>query len=178
MKFIDLVKKRRSCRKYLTKSISKESIERCMEAARLAPSACNSQPWSFIVVQNKALKETVAKGAFSGIHSVYSFVKDAPVLIVAVREKSRYLARLGGQLRGAQFNLIDLGIACEHIVLAAEEVGLGSCWIGWFNERKVKKALNIPRQKKVDIIISLGYKAEELSEVTNRRSLNEICDFR
>ena len=162
----------------MAKPIPKSSIQRCMEAARLAPSACNSQPWSFIIVQNEALKEKVAKGAFSGIHSVYAFAKNAPVLIVAVREKSRYLARLGGQLRGAQFNLIDLGIACEHIVLAAQEIGLGSCWIGWFNERKVKKVLNIPRQKKVDIIISLGYKAEELLEVTNRRTLSEICDFR
>ena len=133
MAFLDLVKKRRSCRRYLNKPIPREVIERCLEAARLAPSACNSQPWYFIVVDNEEIKNEIVQRAFCGIYSMNSFVKEAPCLVVVVRERSAYAARLAGCLRGIQYSLIDIGIACEHFILKAEEEGLGSCWIGWFN---------------------------------------------
>ena len=70
----------------------------------------------------------------SGIYSSNKFVKTAPVLIVAITEYSVYYARLGGMLRNVKYNLIDIGIACEHLVLQAAELGLGTCWLGWFNE--------------------------------------------
>lgn len=107
-----------------------------------------------------------------------SFAKEAPVLVVVVRNKSLYSAQLGGQLRGTQYNLIDLGIACQHLILQAQEEGLGSCWIGWFDERAVKKILKVPRAQKVDIIISLGYSGEKLQEVKTRKLLSEISEFR
>lgn len=178
MSFFELVKKRRSCRKYLSRPIVRETLQRCLEAARLAPSACNSQPWHFIVVQDKFLKDELSRVAFSGVHSMNSFAKEAPVLVVVVRNKSLYSAQLGGQLRGTQYNLIDLGIACQHLILQAQEEGLGSCWIGWFDERAVKKILKVPRDKKVDIIISLGYSGEKLQEVKTRKLLSEISEFR
>ena len=168
MSFLDLVKKRRSCRKYSSQEIALDAIQKCLEAARLAPSACNCQPWHFIVVKDKSLKEKLAQAAFSGIHSVSAFAKEAPVLVVVVTEKSSYVTKLGAYLRGSQFSLIDVGIACEHFVLQAEEEDLGTCLIGWFNERAVKKVLNLPRNKKIDIIISLGYSREE-SPVTRKR---------
>jgi nitroreductase len=177
MTFLELVRKRRSTRKYSAKPVPRETLERCLEAARLAPSACNVQPWHFIVVDDAELKNNLAKAAFSGVYSMNSFAKDAPVLIAVVTERSNYIARLGGYLKGVQYSLIDIGIVCEHLVLQAEEEGVGTCWLGWFNEGAVKKVLGLPKAKKVDIMISMGYpESEELREKT-RKHLSEIRRF-
>jgi len=159
MTFLDLVKKRQSVRKYAPRPVPRQAIERCLEAARLAPSACNSQPWSFIILDDERVRNEVAEKAFSGAYKMNSFAKNAPVLVVVVTERSTYFARLGGFFRGTQYNLIDIGIACEHFVLQAAEEGIGTCWMGIFNEKAVKKILGIPREKKVDVIISMGYPA-------------------
>jgi len=177
MNFLELVKKRRSVRKYSDKPVPKDAIERCLEAARLAPSACNSQPWSFIVVDSPELKNKVAAAAFSGIYSSNSFAKAAPVLVVVITEHSKFIAALGGYFRGTQYNLIDIGIASEHFVLQAAEEGLGTCWLGFFNEKAVKKVLNIPKEKKVDIIISVGYPTDDKIREKSRRPLKEIEKF-
>ena len=177
MTFFELVKRRKSTRKYSSLPLPREAIDRCLEAARLAPSACNSQPWSFIIVDQPDLKNTLADKAFSGIYSINSFAKDALVLIVVVMERSSYIASLGGQFRGVQYNLIDIGIACEHLVLQAEEEGLGTCWLGWFNEKGVKKVLNIPKQKKIGIIISMGYPKDKEIKDKIRNSLDEIRKY-
>jgi len=174
MSFLDLAKRRQSCRKYDLKVVPKESIERCLEAARMSPSACNSQPWKFIVVQEPELKEKLAQHAFGGIYSIFDFAKQAPVLVAVVREHQKYTAKLGGFFRGIQYALIDIGIACEHFILQAEEEGLGSCWIGWFNERGAKRALGLDKRKKVDIIIALGYAEDKTVREKNRKSLEEM----
>lgn len=176
MTFLELVKRRRSIRRYAAKAVSRETIDRCLEAARLAPSACNSQPWYFVVVDDEKLKNRLADEAFSRVYSMNSFAKDAPVLIVAVTQRSSYTACLGGYLRGTQYSLIDIGIACEHIILQAEEEGLGTCWLGWFNEKAVKKILGISRSEKVDVIISMGYPEEEPKDKL-RKPLSEIRRF-
>ena len=176
MSFLDLVKKRRSVRKYSAKPVSRETIDRCLEAARLAPSACNSQPWSFIVVDDAKLKGELDK-TFSGIYSMNSFAKSAPVFIVVITERSNYVARLGGYFKSIQYSLLDIGIACEHLILQAAEEGLGTCWLGWFNESAVKKVLGLPKNKKVDIIISMGYPEEEAAREKGRKSLEEIRRF-
>tara|TARA_B100000315_G_C14556807_1_gene578571 strand:- start:372 stop:908 length:537 start_codon:yes stop_codon:yes gene_type:complete len=178
MDFLKLVKSRRSCRNYQSRPVEREIIERCLEAARMSPSACNSQPWYFIVVKEKALKDDLARKAFSGIHKMNAFAKDAPVLVVAVSDKSKYVAHLGGQARGTQYNLIDLGIACQQFILGAQAEGLGSCWLGWFNERAVKKVLKLKRTKKVNIIISLGYPKKELLLPVKRKPLTKVSEFR
>lgn len=177
MKFLDLVKIRKSVRRYSAKPVDREIIDRCLEAAQSAPSACNSQPWYFVVVDDQDLKKRIADAAFSGIYSINSFVKNAPVLVVVVRDKSSYLAGMGGYFRGFQFNLIDIGIACEHFILQAAEEGVGSCWLGWFNERAVKNILAIPRSKKVDIMISMGYPEVKEQIVKTRKPLSEISKF-
>lgn len=177
MAFLELAKKRKSCRSYSSTSVPREIIDRCLEAARLAPSACNSQPWYFIVIDDKNLKDRLAGTAFSGIYSINSFAKDAPVLIAAVTERSNYIARLGGYFRGIQYSLIDIGIACEHIILQAEEEGLGTCWLGWFNEGAVKKILGLSREERIDVIISIGYSEDPEGGDKARKSLTEIRGF-
>ena len=174
MTFMELVARRQSTRRYSTRPVSREIVERCLEAARLAPSACNSQPWNFIVVDGAEQKNGLARAAFGGIYSMNAFAAIAPVLIVVVTEKSRYAARLGGLMRGVQYSLIDLGIACEHLVLQAAEDGVGSCWLGWFDEKAVKRHLGLPRSARVDVIISLGYPEKEEHREKVRRPLDEV----
>lgn len=177
MRFLELVQKRRSTRKYLPKPVPREAIDRCIETARLAPSACNSQPWSFIIADKDDLRDDLASAAFSGPYSMNSFAKEAPVLIAVVTERSGYIARLGGYFKGVQYSLIDIGIACEHLVLQAEEEGLGTCWLGWFNEKAVKKVLGLPDEKKIDIIISMGYPEENVTREKPRKTLDEIRKY-
>jgi len=177
MKFLDLVNKRRSVRKYKSSSISRDILDRCIEAARLAPSACNSQPWSFIIVDNIDLKNKLIEKAFSGLYSMNRFIKDAPVLVVVITEKSSYIAKLGGYLKKTQYSLIDVGIACEHFILQATEEGLGTCWLGWFNEKAVKKILNLDKNSKIDAIISVGYSEEDRDIEKNRKSIDKIRKF-
>lgn len=174
MSFLDLAGRRQSDRKYEPRPVPREAIDRCLEAARLAPSACNSQPWTFIVADRDPLRGQVAEAAFSGVYSMNAFARQAPVLIVAVTERSRYVARLGGQFRGVQYSLVDLGIACEHLCLQAAEEGLGTCWLGWFNEKAVKKVLGLPPATKLDIMISMGYPADPDAREKKRKSLDEI----
>ena len=178
MTFIDLVKKRKSVRKYSDKPVPREVIDQCLEAARLAPSACNSQPWSFIVIDNPEVKNDIVRQSMSGIYKLNTFVGEAPVIIAAITERSRYVARLGGLIRNVKYNLIDIGIACDHLTLQAEELGVGTCWLGWFHEKKVKKILDLPKSTHIDILISMGYPVQSpedtQSKEKNRRSLDDI----
>jgi len=177
MALMELIQKRRSVRRYSDRPVAREDILKCLEAARLAPSACNSQPWKFIVIDEPGLKDRVAEKIFSGIYSMNKFAKEAPVLIAVLSEKGRFLSSFGGQVRDTRYFLVDLGIACEHLILEAEELGLGTCWLGWFDEGALKKELKIPKGKKIDIVISLGYPAEEKIVPKNRKSLEEISSF-
>ena len=174
MNFLDLAARRQSDRKYTSRPVDRALLERCLEAARLAPSACNSQPWTFLVLDRDELRTRVAEAAFSGLYSMNAFARTAPVLIVVLTEKSKYMARLGGQFRGVQYSLVDVGIACEHLVLQAAEEGIGSCWLGWFNERAVKRQLGSPRRLKVDLLLCLGYAADPALRPKVRKSLDEI----
>jgi len=178
MTLLDLVRHRKSVRNFLDRPVEREKIMMCLEAARLAPSACNSQPWRFIVVDDGQLKNRLCQAAFSGIYSMNSFCKMAPVMVAVISEKGKFLARIGSMFRGTKFYLIDIGIACEHFVLQAEELGLGTCWIGWFNERAVKSVLNIPQEKKIDILIALGYyDREKLGPDHGRKPIDKMASF-
>lgn len=174
---MDLLNKRRSVRSYIDRPIPKENLLKCIEAARVAPSACNAQPWRFIVIDEPPLKNKICEIAFSGIYSINKFVKDAPVLIIVISEKEKFLSAVGGYLRDTKYYLLDIGIACEHLILQATELGIGSCWIGWFNEKAIKEALKIPKNKKIDVIISLGFYEDDKSPIKAKKSLEEISAF-
>lgn len=177
MDFLELVKKRQSIRDYSSRPVSREDIDKCIEAARLAPSACNSQPWSFIILDKEEIKNRFMDKAFSGIYAINSFAKQAPVIIVVVTERSAYAARLGSYFRGTQYNLIDIGISCEHLVLQAAELGIGTCWHGWFNEKAIKKFLGLPKEKKIDVLISMGYPKDKELREKKRKGLDEIMRY-
>ncbi len=176
MNFLELTKKRTSCRSYLDKPVPSDALAYCLEAAQLAPSACNQQPSRFIVVETPELRAELSRhGLLPGIPMPW--VATAPVIVVLCAKKSLGVHGIAPMVSGVHYHLIDLGIAGEHLVLAAEEQGLGSCWIGWFNVRKVRKILDLPRSLEPVSLITLGYPAGE-PVVTARKPLSEIAEFR
>ncbi len=178
MGFLDLVRNRYSTRSFLPNPVEGEKIERCLESARLAPSACNGQPWRFIVVESQPLKNNLAERAFSGLHKMNSFAIKAPVIVAVVTLPTKTAASFAGFFRRLSYPLIDIGIACEHFVLQATEEGLGTCWIGWFNERAVKNSLSLPRSERVHILLAVGYSDKESSGFRNRKKITEMSEYR
>ena len=177
MSFKQLVQQRRSVRRYLDKEVEREKILTCIEAARLAPSADNVQPWRFLIIDDPELKAKFARNVFSGIYFISKFAIKAPVLIVILARLDIIANRIGKQIQNINFYLIDIGIAGEHTVLQAEELGLGTCWIGWFNSRKARKVLKIPRKYKIVALLSMGYYERKPSKEKKRKKLEEIAWF-
>lgn len=177
MHFLDLVRTRQSVREYLSKPVEREKIERCLEAARFAPSTCNSQPWRFIVVDDPELKDAVARRTFGRLLSFNRFTLQAPVLVLLVGERPKLTARIGATIKHRQFSLMDIGIAAEHFCLQAKEEGLGTCMLGWFDEEGVKKLLNIPDRKRIHLVITLGYPKSDELRTKKRKDVDMIRSY-
>lgn len=158
--FLELVMARQSDRLYdRSHAVEAEKLERILEAARMAPSACNAQPWRFVVVTDQELATKIGK-ATAGL-GMNKFAKDAPVHILIVEESANISSLLGSKVKNKHFPLIDLGIAAAHITLAAESEGLGSCILGWFDEKEIKQLTGIPTSKRLLLDITIGYPAKE-----------------
>jgi len=175
--FQQLVQNRRSIRTYLDKPIEREKILTCIEAARLAPSADNVQPWRFLIIDDPGLKGRLAAEVFSGIYSISRFAGKAPVIIVILARLDIIANRIGKQIQNIHYYLIDIGIAGEHIVLQAQELGLGTCWVGWFNIRRARKILKIPRKYKIVSMMAMGYYEKRPSKEKKRKTLEDIAWF-
>jgi nitroreductase len=161
MTFNELINRRQSVRRYQEKRVEREKIEKIIEAVHMAPSACNSQPWKIIIVDEPELKNEVAKATFSKTISFNKFAVQAPVIAVLVIEKAKLIAQIGGSIKNMEYPQIDIGIAAEHFCLQAAELGLGTCMIGWFDEKKIKPLLNIPEKRKIGLVITLGYPPDD-----------------
>lgn len=170
MQLVDLIKTRQSDRKYKDAAVDRELIVKCLEAARLAPSACNSQPWKFVVVDDAVVLPKMAEAA-AGM-GMNKWVNQAPVIVAVVLEKMNFTARIGSVIKDKEYSLLDVGIAVEHFCLQAAELGLGTCIMGWFNEKQVKKLLGIGN-KRVPLLISLGY-PEGPTRAKARKKLDEM----
>jgi len=162
MDFLDLVRKRRSIRKYEERPVTDDDLSAVLEAARLAPSWANKQCWRFIVVRDEKTKNEMVEGR--------QWIAAAPVVVVFCADPEA-----SGVKGDQQYYMLDVGIAMEHLVLAAAERGLGTCWIGWFEEEVVRNALDVPRHLRVVAYTPVGYPAETKGEVTDRKPLSEIC---
>jgi nitroreductase len=160
MEFMAVVRKRRSIRSYSSKKVSKKKIDYILEAARLAPSWTNSQCWKYIIVKNERLRRKIAEK---------EWIAEAPIIIVCFADPSE-----SGNKHNQAYYMLDVGISMEHLILAATDIGLGTCWIGGqFNEEKVKKALNIPEKCRVVALTPVGYPKEEPKRKI-RKKLHEI----
>lgn len=173
---LSLMKSRQSERKYLDRPVERDKVERITEAGRLSPSACNGQPWHLIVVDEPVVREKVAMATESELLRMNAFVRQAPVLIVVVREKSNFTSRAGDLIKQKDYSVIDIGIAAASIIYQAAAEGLGTCILGWFDEKKIKKALGIPASKKVELVISVGYTDNRLRD-KSRKPPGEIISY-
>jgi nitroreductase len=171
--FLDLVKKRASCRAYKNDPVPKDLIDRILEATMEAPSACNRQPWRLAVVTNSALRaEIVNKGFIPGIQMRWA--ADAPVLLVLGIEKSFITHKVAPAISGVDYPLLDLGIAGEHAVLQATESGLGTCWIGWIKPKEVRRIVEWPNNITPQAIITIGWPANTVERKTSRLPPGDI----
>ncbi|AER66238.1 nitroreductase [Thermovirga lienii DSM 17291] len=177
MGFIDLVLKRKSIRSFLSTPVDRTILDKCLEAARLAPSACNAQPWQFFICDKEPLRSELSERAFSGIYSMNSFAKEAPVLVVVAKRTTKVAPKVGGLFQGVDFGLIDIGIACDHFQLAAAEEDLGTCLLGWFNSKAVVKILNLPKNLKPTLMIAVGYPKGPMGGRKDRLPLEEVRSY-
>jgi nitroreductase len=178
MEFLDLVKKRQSDRKYLPGAVEREKLERCLETARLAPSASNGQPWKFVVVDDPELVRKVAHQTYGPMMSFNKFATQAPVIVAIVIEKMKVITQIGGYMKDKEYALFDIGIAAEHFCLQAAAEGLGSCMLGWFNEKPIKDLLKIPSAKRLSLLITVGYLPEgSRTREKKRKSWDEVVSY-
>ncbi len=173
--FLELVKLRTSVRRYDGRPVDRELALQCAEAARLAPSACNSQPWRFILCDDAEVLGQLRSSARS--MGMNSFVDQAPMIAVLCSDGGNIQASLGGKVKGIPYHYIDIGIAAEHFCLAAAEAGAGTCMIGWFNKKKVSSALGLPPGIRPLLLITLGYEQGDARREKRRKNLDEILSW-
>jgi nitroreductase len=174
--FMDLVMRRRSVRSYRPDPVPRDMIETCVEAARYAPSASNTQGWRFIVTEGE-LKKRLVKEALGGIVVPNRFAEGAPVIVALAMRLDVVTHRLGAGVKRIEYHLIDAGIAGEHFVLRAAELGLGTCWIGWFDKKAAKRLLEIPSRWDLPALIAVGFPAGSPGP-KDRLPASEICAFK
>jgi nitroreductase len=167
MNVFEVVEKRRSVRCYKKTPVENEKVLRILEAARFGPSAANRQPCHFIVVTNPEVRKSLSK-AYSA-----DWFLQAPAVIVCCANPKEAWRRWDRE----EYWKVDAAIAMQNLILTATELGLGTCWIGAFKEKEVKKALNIPKNIRVVAMTPLGYPGETKTVATERKPLTEIVHY-
>lgn len=150
---------RRSVRSYKDKEIPEEKLQKVIESARMAPSARNKQDWKFVIVQDEEVKNKIQEAAGG-----QKFVNEAPTVIAGVSTKPDKRMKCD-----IPTGVVDVSIAMDHITLKAAEEGLGTCWVGAFEQEEVKEILNIPEGCKVVALMPIGYPEEELEVLYKKR---------
>lgn len=168
MSVLQIIKERRSVRRYKADPIPGDVLHRVLEAARFSPSGKNLQPWKFILVREESLKHRLVHACVG-----QKFVAQAPLLVVACGFPEKCYSRMGNYMKSWA---VDVAIAIEHMMLQAQEEGLGTCWIGAFEEKEVKTLLKIPEEVRVLALTPLGYPDEE-PKARGRKSLDEIVCY-
>ena len=173
--FIELVKHRTSCRAYRPEPVPQEALKKMIEAAQLAPSACNRQPWRFAVVTDHAIRMRLINESFlPGIPMRWA--ENAGAIIALGMKRSLVTHQVANKISGVDYPLLDVGIAGEHLVLQAEELGLGSCWIGWMKPKTVRRIIGWPRSIEVVSLITVGWPDGERN-LRPRLSTDEITTW-
>lgn len=177
--FVTLAASRESCRNYdPARPVEREKLERCLEAARLAPSAVNSQPWFFTVVTREDLLPKVADCLQFGGTGINQFSGNCRAFAVAQRKPlPRNVEREELAGRSLDFTQLDLGIAVAHFCLEATDQGLSTCIMGWMDEAGLKKALDLPEADDVRVVIGIGYAADETLRPKKRKAADEMRRF-
>ena len=167
MEVKEAILRRRSVRSFKEKDIPRELLKDIMGSVRMAPSASNRQDWKFVLVDDSATREKLARAA-----SNQNFVKEAPVVIAGINTERKMMSC------GVKAGTVDLAIAMDHLTLRAAEEGLGTCWIGAFDQEETKEILSVPEDSKVIALMPLGYPTYDLTKENKRRKeLEEIINY-
>ncbi len=170
MNFFELIEKRQSCRGYSeSKEVEQEKLDAILEAARLAPSACNGQPYHFTVCRGEAAKKAAKATQSMGMNK---FATQAPVLIVISEEKYVKSAALGAKVKGNDYRSIDIGITTAYLTAAATELGLSTCILGWLDDEKLREICSV--KYPVRLVITLGYAKDDTVREKKRKSREEL----
>jgi nitroreductase len=170
MELTEAIKGRRSIRKYKNQPIADETVMELVEAATYAPSAGNIQPWHFVIAKSPAIKRKLGEAAYN-----QAGIEQAPIVIVVCADENQTQPRYGK--RGTSlYCLQDTAAATQNILLTAYSLGLGTCWIGAFNDEQAKEAINAPQGVRPVAIIPVGY-AEVSPKPRMRKALGEVCRF-
>ena len=165
MNVYEAIKQRTSMRAFKSTPVEAEKLERILDAARRAPSGKNGQPWTFIVITDTETRKKLVPACKN-----QEFIAQAPIIIVACGQEEYAYKKMGGYWNSLP---VDIGIAVEHLMLAAEAEGLGTCWIGAFVEEEVRAILEVPAEVKIVALTPVGYPAAEKT-FRSRKELNEI----
>jgi len=174
MDFFELTKNRQSCRSYKDIPVEREKMSACVNAARMSPSACNSQPWNFIIVDDVKTAKSISPALRDKILPINKFTENCNAYIIITEESANLSAKLGGKFKDQEFAQMDIGIAAMSISLAATYQGLGSCIIGWFDSKKIAGILNIPKTKRIRLVIAIGYPLSDQIRDKQRKPENEV----
>lgn len=173
MDFKELIEKRQSCRGYdESREVEQEKLDAILEAARLAPSACNGQPYHFTVCRGEKAKEAAKATQGMGMNK---FASQAPVLIVVSEEDYVKSAALGAKVKGNDYRSIDIGIATAYLTAAATEQGLSTCILGWLDDEKLRNICGVKHA--VRLVITLGYAKDETVRPKKRKTLDELVSY-
>lgn len=176
MTFIELANNRQSSRTFTTQEISRKDLLKCVQAAQLAPSACNSQPWKFIILDDSAIVAQAAAAIADNPLGLNKFAETAPVLVAVVEEPATLMPKIQGKVDSNRWAEFDLGSATEHFCLQATELGLSTCIMGAFHEQSLKTLLHIPETSHIFVMLAVGYSSNEI-RTKNRKELNSIHCF-
>lgn len=174
MNFLEIAEIRQSCRSYdPSRPVEPEKLQAVLEAVRLAPSACNSQPYHLTVCQGEAARKVASAVTGMGING---FAKDVPVLIVLSQEPYNKSAALGAKLKSNDYRSMDIGIAAAYLTAEATAQGLGSCIMGWLDDSKIRNICQL--ENPVRLVIALGYPGEKDAPRTKKRkSLETLVSY-
>ncbi len=170
MNFMEIARTRQSCRAYdETRAVEAEKLNAMLEAARLAPSACNGQPYHFTVCRGETAQEVAKATAGLGLNK---FAVQAPVLIVVSEKPYVKSAAMGAKVKGNDYRSMDIGIAVAYLTAEAAAQGLGTCILGWLDDEKIRKICNLDQP--VRLVITVGYAKDETLRTKKRKDLSEL----
>ncbi len=173
--FMDLCLRRQSCRNFKDQPVEHDKLVKCVEAAHLAPSGCNGQPWSFVVVEDPELIGPVAECAQH--QGSNGFTAKARAFFVVVEEYANLMPHVRCLVDSQYFAPGDIGAAIAYLCLEAESQGIGTCMLGMYDRGKIASLLNIPKEKHICGLIAAGYPADQTVRNKTRKPLEEIVRF-
>ena len=174
--YFDLIARRESCRNFdPNRPVEKEKLQRCAEAAWIAPSACNGQPWKYLIVTNPELNEKLRPLMME--LGMNKFVKNCPAFAVVLEEATVLKVSLSQKFKDQDFAPIDVAFSASQFCYAATEQGLSTCIIGWHNEQKIRELFGLPKSTRVRLILAIGYAANDTLRKKQRKPIEDVIRF-